>query len=849
LRHSEEVNRRIIASSGDGIAVLDRDGRLLSMTERGLSMLEIDDIAAIRGRSWVEGWLPPARDLAQAALEQARTGGTGRFEGAYPTASGALRWWDVVVTGILGSTGAIEQLLATARDITAGRLTLQRLQDTEQRFRYLAESMPQLVWMADPDGHVRWANRHWLAYMGTSIDTARDEGWTAFHADDRERMFAAWQRSLAELIPYQIEVRILGAGQRDYRWFLVRAVPALDDAGSVRSWIGTCTDIHDLKRSEDALRQASERDREREQQLRLALEAGSIGTWHALAGQPVLVADQRAFDLFGAAGGRPLTYRAILACIHPHDRRAVESAVRRLRRADEPDTVACEYRTLTEDGVVRFIKATGRVHRAADGSVTRLDGTILDLSDQRRADERDRLQAAAGAMLVASFDAPEVLTAIANLLVERFADWCAFDLADGQDVLQRIVVAHRHPELVAVAHHLHRTYPPRPDSPSLAVFRTGEPFLLEAITDEMITLGAVDAEHARLVRSLGLRSLITVPVVARGRNLGVMVLATAQSRRRMRADDLAFALELGRRIGLAIDNSRLFALEQQARAFAVERAETLSQLNAELEQFAYVCSHDLQEPLRHILQYLELTRMRLGAALDERAQRYMAYVTASAERMRLLIIDLLGYARVGNAVQPAPQEVELERVLAESIANLQMSITASGAVITHDPLPVIMGEKIQLVQVLQNLLSNAIKFRREEPPRIHISAETTEREWIVTVRDNGIGIPDGLRQKIFEVFQRLHPADRYAGSGIGLAICRKIIARSGGRIWAEGADGPGSVFRFALPRRTELPPRASATVPAASQPGAAPPLPAMPPEPPAASATPAPPAPPPSAPI
>ncbi len=230
----------------------------------------------------------------------------------------------------------------------------------------------------------------------------------------------------------------------------------------------------------------------------------------------------------------------------------------------------------------------------------------------------------------------------------------------------------------------------------------------------------------------------------------------------------------------------------------------LQRSNRDLEQFASVVSHDLQEPLRAVTGFTQLLMQEYRNQLDESAQEYMTFIMDGATRMRQLIEDLLAYSRLSSHTQKlAP--TDCNAVLSEAIANLQVAIAQSHATITHDPLPTLSADKIQLVQLFQNLIGNAVKFRRDEPPQVHISVQLSDREWLLCVRDNGIGIQPRHLGKIFEVFKRLHSRREFSGTGIGLAICKKIVERHGGRIWAEAQPGVGSAFYFTIPLTPHLP--------------------------------------------
>jgi PAS domain S-box-containing protein len=233
-----------------------------------------------------------------------------------------------------------------------------------------------------------------------------------------------------------------------------------------------------------------------------------------------------------------------------------------------------------------------------------------------------------------------------------------------------------------------------------------------------------------------------------------------------------------------------------------ELQRTLDELkhsNAELEEFAYVASHDLQEPLRGIAGLTQLLQRRYQGQLDSRADEYIDHIVDGTQRMQTLINDLLAYSRVGRRGE-AIQSTEAETALKAALKNLNAAILEDGAAITSDRLPKVKADPTQLTQLFQNLIGNAIKFRSEQPPQIHIHAVEAGDCWQFSVRDNGIGIAPEYHERIFQVFQRLHTRRAYNGTGIGLAICKKIIERHGGKIWVESGEGQGSTFYFTLPK-------------------------------------------------
>jgi len=227
--------------------------------------------------------------------------------------------------------------------------------------------------------------------------------------------------------------------------------------------------------------------------------------------------------------------------------------------------------------------------------------------------------------------------------------------------------------------------------------------------------------------------------------------------------------------------------------------ENLERSNKELEQFAYVASHDLQEPLRMIASYTQLLAQRYEGQLDAKAKKYIDYAVDGAVRMQRLINDLLSFSRIGTRGKPL-EPTDAQAVLSEALHNLAAAIEESRAMVTNDELPKVRADASQLVLVFQNLIGNAIKFHGQEKPRVHIAAVDQAGEWIFSVRDNGIGIDSQYADRIFVIFQRLHTREEYPGTGIGLAVCKRIVERHGGRIWFESEAGKGSTFFFSIPQ-------------------------------------------------
>ena len=337
--------------------------------------------------------------------------------------------------------------------------------------------------------------------------------------------------------------------------------------------------------------------------------------------------------------------------------------------------------------------------------------------------------------------------------------------------------------------------PGKPGGLNRAVWSTAAPVWIADVAQETALKRRESAQQA------GLRSAFAFPIPVGGKFYGVMEFFGREVRPR---DEriLEIARTVGHQIGQFIARKQAEAALQEANEQLTVKAQQLSRSNAELEQFAYVASHDLQEPLRMIASYTQLILRRYGDRFDGDAREFMDFIVDGATRMKQLIEDLLAYSRVGThgkAFRPTDSGAAVQKAL----ANLRAAIESSTGTVTHDPLPTINADEFQLVQLFQNLIGNALKFKGTETPRVHISVNEQADTWTFGVKDNGIGIDGEYFDRIFMVFQRLHSRTDYPGTGIGLAICKKVVDRHGGRLWIESGVGSGSTFWFTVPKKVE----------------------------------------------
>jgi two-component system sensor kinase len=322
------------------------------------------------------------------------------------------------------------------------------------------------------------------------------------------------------------------------------------------------------------------------------------------------------------------------------------------------------------------------------------------------------------------------------------------------------------------------------------------------------TAEAMSADASESIILSGVRSTLCAPILIRREVASFLYVTHREVVGLFGEDEERLAAFITTIAGAALENAQGFAALQQLNVTLEQRVaertadlqestRELARSNEELEQFAYVASHDLQEPLRTVASYCQLLQRRYHGQLDENADQFIQTVIEGAARMKTLINDLLAFSRVGTQGKSF-EPTNMTEVLERALANLKVAIEESGAVVTHDELPMVQGDASQLVRLLQNLIGNAIKFRGERAPRIHVGTERRKHDWLFWIQDNGIGIAPEHCERVFKIFQRLHSREEYAGTGIGLAVCQKTVTRHGGRIWVESEPGVGSKFLFTI---------------------------------------------------
>ena len=610
-----------------------------------------------------------------------------------------------------------------------------QLEERGQRYRFLAESIPQMVWTARPDGQLDYVSDQVTDYFATSDDVILGEGWLQWvHPEDVATTVKAWQHSIQTGERYEVSFRLLRVPDQAWRWHLVRSRPLLSEAGAVLQWFGTCTDIEDQKQAQSHFQQQ----------------------WHlfdtALSNSPDFI---YTFDLDGR-----FTYvnQGLLNLLQKTLPQAVGKTFFDLeyppelagRLQDQIQQVIATRQPLRDQ--TPYTAASGETGHyeyifvpviGNDGRVVAVGGATRDITEREHfakelAASKDRLQQVflQAPVAIVVLRGMELVVELANPPYQKMIparEWIGRSLKE--------VVPEIGAEVWAMMER---------------VMETGEPF----VANEWLIPYDQDGDGQREDHWF---NLVYHPLrEADGGVSGIVAVLTEVTKQVLARKEL-------------------------------ERA------NRELEQFAYVASHDLQEPLRMVNIYTQLMLGRLGGG-DAASQKYAGFIQQGVQRMESLIRDLLTYSQAAHDDETPVGMAQLSEAYQSAMGLLQNSIEEAGATVVCETLPAVRGDEAQLSHVFQNLLSNALKYRKADvKPVIHIQVEASGDHWMIQVKDNGIGFHPQYAKRIFGLFKRLHK-DEYPGTGVGLAICQRVVERHGGRMWAEGAMGEGSTFYFTLPK-------------------------------------------------
>jgi len=784
-----------------------------------------------------------------------------------------LRTFANTISQLSYSNFKLAHLLAE-RDILVNAL-----REREEHFHTMANVIPQLAWIAHPDGYIYWYNERWYSYTGTTQEQMEGWGWQSVHDPEvLPKVLERWKASITTGQMFDMEFPLRGT-DGIFRPFLTRVLPLKDAVGNILQWFGTSTDVTERKKTEEALKEArdslEEKVKERtteldkaynllkesEKRLAEAQKMSHIGNWELdLITNKIYLSDEL-YHIFRRDSQKLATpYNEYLSYVHPRDRDHVDNA---FKKAINGKLCSIDHRIILANGEERTVHLQSEAIFDEKKIPIRLKGIVQDITERKKAEEKIQslanvVESSNDAILTISLDgiitswnqgaeqiygysseeiigksvsipAPDNLKDETKKLIEKvklgekIQHYETSRLRkDGKLIYVSIVLSpvfDASGELVAISA-IVRDITERKNA-EVKIQRLAN--IVESSNDAIITIsldGIITSWNQGAEQIYGYSSeeiigkSISLPApdnlkdetkkliekVKLGEN--IQHYRTSRLRKGDKLIYVSIALSpvfdaSGELVAISAIVRDITELKKTDEILKF-KLEELARSNKELEQFAYASSHDLQEPLWMITGYLQLLQRRYQGELDDKADKYIHFAVDGAFRMQNLINDILKFSRVTTSTrEPGPTKCEF--ILNQVLFNLKLFIKENKAIISHGSLPEVMIDSTQLVQIFQNLIINGIKFHSEVSPKIHISAEKKENDWVFSVQDNGIGIDPQYSGKIFEVFKRLHKKEEYPGTGIGLAICKKIVERCGGRIWVESELGKGSTFYFTLP--------------------------------------------------
>ncbi len=529
-----------------------------------------------------------------------------------------------------------------------------------------------------------------------------------------------------------------------------------------------------------------------EEQYRVLAEASPQLVWTTTAAGEVEYCNQRFLTFVGLSLDEMRRAPVWDQIVHPQDAPRAAAAWAQAVATGEPFEIEYRFKRAT-DGSYRWFLARGTPARDRDGRITRWVGSCTDIDDRRRIEETHRFLAEAGALLASSLDYRATLPTLARLAVPEMADWCAIDLLDDAGALERLTVAHADASRVELAHEISRRYPPGRDECAGRVLRTGTSERVREITEEVLATNARDPQHLEMVRELGLRSWMAVPIVVHQRVLGVIEFASSESGRLFEPRDLAVAEEIGRRVGVVIDNARLFEMTQRERL----RAEEASRAKDELLSMT---SHELRTPLNAILGWSRL--LRSGTLSDEKQARALDTIERNARVQVKLVDDLLDFSRVVTGrLRLSLAPLDPAQVVEAAVDVIRPAAEAKSVrlqVLLDPDAGTLNGDASRIQQVVWNLLSNAVKFT-PRGGRVYVRMQREESYVEIVVGDTGAGIEPSFLPHVFQPFRQQDATitRTHGGLGLGLAIVKHLVELHGGTIEAQ-SDGPGKGATFVV---------------------------------------------------
>ena len=828
----------ILAVSDAYLAVTKRTREELIGTSLFIAFPDTSD----RARKAGKGELQQSLETCMATKQPDNTGVI-RYDIANKSGELEARYWQATHYPVLEEDGSVKAIVQSTADVTDEVLANEQLELAQlQRDNVLSAGMiGSWTWkikddlvIADKGLATMFGVSEKKAATGLPLDTFID----AIHPDDRERVTGTIGRTLEKRSAYEIEYRTVHIDGTE-RWVIARGKVQTDDAGEPISFPGVMIDITARKQAEMALASS-------DSQMHFMANAMPQLVWVARPDGFHEYYNQQWYDYTGTTEG-DTDGEGWKNLFHPDDQLAADKAWRHSLKTGEPYEI--EYR-LYHAPTDRYRWVIGRAlpYRNDKAVITKWYGTCTDIDEQKRASQLQSFLATASQELASSLDSIKTLNKISQLMVPEIADWCTVDLYDEATGWNQVSLSHIDNAKIKLAQDYRRRYPLRSDDPTgvPSVVRSGKAEYYPQI-DALASDDSLSEEGKALLQELNICSVIIAPITIRGETKGAISFVSSDSGREYTIADFDMAQELARQISLSMTNAALFEeskkeikhrkkLEKDLRLAAreledrvqkrteqlqetneglrqeiIRRKEAeatlqtysanLSRSNQELEDFAYVASHDLQEPLRKIQAFGDLLEGEFAEKLGE-GKEYLDRMRNAASRMSVLIEDLLAFSRVSTKERPIT-EVNLHEIAKDVVGDLEARVERTNGQVNIESLPIVWADQTHMRQLFQNLIGNALKFHRKDvPPVVKVfidKAASSTEQTTIRIEDNGIGFDEKYLDRIFSVFQRLHGREEYEGTGIGLAVCRKIVERYNGTITAESIPGKGSTFIISLP--------------------------------------------------
>lgn len=696
---------------------------------------------------------------------------------------------------------------ALEAEVEALRREVERLRAMSSHDRGLLDAVlnhsPHGIIVCNALGKLTLQNRASERIWAGSATADNVEGWgqyRAFHLDGRPYEPQDWSmaRCLSRGETMLAEENRIQRFDGTFGWVLGSSAPIFGPSGELEGALAVFADITEFKLLELERAAATQSASE---------NAALFGATLMSVGDAVITTDGTgrvslmngvAESLTGwlIADAKGQMFDEVFHILDEATRAVVESPVKKALREGKVVGLVNHTVLVRRDGAEVSIDDSAAPIQSANGDAIGAVMVFRDVSEKRREELRKQFISDATTLLASSLDYEKTLASICRLAVPRIADWCAIDVVGPDGELRRLSVAHVDPAKVELAHDLHRRYPPDKNAPQGVhqVLRTGRSELVPLIPESMLESSVPDAEHLKIIRTLGLKSYMAVAIKAGERTLGAIVFVTSESQRAFTETDLKLAEQLARSAAIAMDNSRLFEAEKAARA----RAELASRIR---EDLLAVVSHDLKNPLSSIVTATALLQTPAFTQAPERAQKYLAMIARAAGNMNRLIGDLLDWASMESgtfAVNCNPEEVgpvvhECVEMLSPLAATKSLRLEYEA-----DKLGIwALCDAARVHQILSNLVGNAIKFT-PDGGSIRINLETVANEVRISVADTGPGIGEAELPHVFDRYWRAAQNDRTTGIGLGLSIAKGLVEAQGGRIWVESRVERGAVFFFTL---------------------------------------------------